>query len=81
MQLTFWWVLLLLAAASEEEAWCRKGSQAEEDSRAGRWAGLGQSAMMTTGAAGAASNTCKPATSQQSCLQNYEIAGTAWQLT
>ena len=70
MQLTFSCVLLLLAAASDEQEWCWKGSQAEEDSRAGKWAGVGQSAMMTTGAAGAASNTCKPATTQHSRLHN-----------
>lgn len=58
IQLRLSWASLLLAPEAGG-GWVVKGVQAGEASRAGRWAEVGQSAMMTTGAAGAASNTCK----------------------
>lgn len=61
MQFTSCCTALLAAVAEEgvevEEGGAAKGAQAGADSREGRWLVVGQSAMMTTGAVGAASST------------------------
>ena len=59
MQFTRSCTLLLPAVGEPEEEVPGpvKAAQAGADSREGRWLMVGQSAMMTTGAAGAASST------------------------
>lgn len=66
IQLTLSWASLL-PAPEAGGVWVVKGVQAGEASRAGRWAEVGQSAMMTTGAAGAASSTCRHTPVSQQC--------------
>ena len=60
MQFTRSCTALLLAVGEEEEEveGALKAAQAGADTREGRWLMVGQSAMMTTGAVGAASSTC-----------------------